>query len=162
MDPSKLISPGNGLAHSRVFRERFPHMGPADAVVWRVAKERFFKPGTKFDYDHRLGGIGAQLIDATHPHFGMWASLLKKRVDVVAWIGKQPWLIEVKPIGSFAALGQALGYCDLWERENGTKPKPVPCVACALCDPDLIPTFERYGVKVFSLPLAEAEALLGR
>lgn len=135
-------------------------MGPADSRVWSALLQ---EGGIKFDsieYDVRLGGKQADLVDLAHPHFAMWQTLLMKRVDVLGWQGKVPWIIEVKPHGSFAALGQALGYCDLWEREKGTQPKPVPCVACAVLDPDLKPTFERYGVKVLSLLPSLAERVL--
>jgi len=90
----------------------------------------------------------------------MWDTLLHKRIDVVIWRAGVPWLTEVKAVGGFSALGQALGYCDLWEREKGNQPKPIPCVVCAVCDPDLKPTFGRYGVNVVELPAEEAAGLL--
>jgi len=115
-------------------------------------------PETQWTYDVRLGGAAALVIPDEHTHKEMWATLLRKRVDAVGIVQGAPWLVEVKPVGSFAALGQALGYCDLWEREKGGTPKPVPVVVCAFLDADLGPTFLRYGVKVFVLPLALAEA----
>lgn len=137
-------------------------MGPADARVWQAHLDAHtLQPGT-LDYDVRLGGVGADLVDREHEQFPMWLTLLKKRVDVAATIDGVPWLIEVKPIAGFSALGQVLGYCDLWEREKGSKPKPVPCVCCALVDPDLVATFERYGVLVYALPRDQAERLLSR
>lgn len=161
MTPTKPhFTPGNVIAHSWVPGAKFRHMGPGDVRVWVKATELSLIPGERFDYNVRLGGSGAESVDRTHEHYGMWLTLMCKRVDVVAWVAGQPWLIEVKPIGSFAALGQALGYCDLWEREKGNKPKPVPCVVCAYADPDLIETFERYGVRVISLPMEVRESCL--
>lgn len=106
----------------------------------------------RYEYDVRLGGAGCEQVPKEHEQYGMWQSLMMKRVDVVAWRAGVPWLIEVKPIAAFAALGQALGYGDLWEREKGPASKPMLAVCCAVCDCDLKPTFERYGVSVVSLP----------
>lgn len=153
MDPrAQIVSRGN-LEHYRVSRRvPFPHMGPADARVWRFAITAGILPDAQWSYDVRLGGAAAEPVPADHEHFTMWETLLKKRVDVVGMVGGIPWLIEVKPIGSFAGLGQCLGYCDLWEREKGAPPKPLPVLVCAFVDLDLAPTFERYGVRVISLP----------
>lgn len=162
MNPRNLITPGNAIAHARARSARFPHMGPADSRVWQAHLTLQSVPSGRLDYDVRLGGVGAELVDREHEHFPMWLTLLKKRIDVVVHYENAVKLIEVKPIAGFSALGQALGYCDLWEREKGSKPKPVPCVCCAIVDPDLTPTFERYGVLVYALPRDLAEEILSR
>lgn len=135
-------------------------MGPQDSAVWAQILTLGLMPAERLDYDTRLAGALAEEVETDHPHFPMWLTLLQKRVDVVAWRKGIPWLVEVKPQAGFAALGQALGYCDLWEREKGTQPKPVPCVCCAVCDRDLEATFSRYGVEVVSLPVEIAEQVL--
>lgn len=157
----QLHATSGNLEHYRVTRRvPFPHMGPADTRVWRLALSEGLLPETEWTYDVRLGGAGAIVIPDEHTHKAMWETLLRKRVDAYSVVAGRPWLVEVKPIGSFAALGQALGYCDLWEREHGKRPQPLPVVVCAVIDRDLAPTFERYGVRVISLPVALAERCL--
>lgn len=156
-----FISRGN-LEHFKATRRvPFPHMGPADTAVWTAALDLKLMPAGEWQYDVRLGGVGADLVDDEHSHKPMWETLLRKRVDAVGIIQARPWLVEVKPVASFAALGQVLGYCWLWENEKGATPKPVPVVVCAWEDADLRPIFAAYGVRVVSLPRALAEQLLG-
>lgn len=156
LTPTQIVSKGN-LEHYRTSRRvPFPHMGPADARVWRFALAAGILPEVSWTYDERLGGAAADLVEPDHEHKPMWETLLKKRVDVVGIVLTRPWLIEVKPIGSFAALGQCLGYLDLWERERGADPKPLSVCVCAFVDLDLAPTFERFGVRVISLPTSYA------
>ena len=154
-----MISEANFYVLKRTRRVPFPHMGPADARVWRAALQAGLMPADRYEYDVRLGGKAAGLVPAEHEHAEMWAELLRKRVDVVAWRGDVPWIVEVKPIASFAALGQCLGYRSLWmaERRPGAAPRAA-CV-CAICDADLEPVFGEFGVSVFVLPPRWADAV---
>lgn len=137
-------------------------MGPADADVWESALRAKLVEADRYDYDVRLGGSLALHIDDGHVLKPMWATLLRKRVDVVAWTGETPVLIEVKPVASFAALGQCLGYGWLWKKERGSLSSVSLACVCAIADPDLLPVFEAYGVKVISLPAVQAEQVLLR
>lgn len=161
MKPGDLITPANASAHRALKPTGFPHMGPLDARVWRLALSSGLVKADKFEYDVRLGGAGAHLVEDAHPHKGMWLTLLRKRVDVIAWTGDQATVIEVKPVGSFAALGQALAYAWLYKKEQRPKLPPIAAVCCAVVDPDLRPIFAAFGVQVLELPLALAQEGLG-
>jgi len=135
-------------------------MGPQDAAVWRAALAEGLIQAERFTYDVRLGGALGRLVTSGHELSGMWLNLMKKRIDVVAWSGLMPTVIEVKPVGSFAALGQCLGYGYLWEQKHSKGPKPKLCCVCAICDPDLKPAFAAFGVQVVELSPSEAERVL--
>lgn len=117
-------------------------------------------PADFYEYDIRLGGMTATGTASEDPHVEMWAILTKKRVDVVAWRGSTPWLVEVKPVASFSALGQCLGYGFMWAKEKPGLVKPRLACVCAVCDRDLKPCFSSYGVSVLELPPSVAEVLL--
>ena len=139
----------------------FTHMGPVDTRIWQAALSLGLMPAETYEYDIRLGGNGSVGIDPEHHLREMWETLLRKRVDVVAWVHGVPWIVEVKPVAGFAALGQCIGYRDLWERDRGkTPPVRVACV-CAVGDPDLAETFKRYDVDVRALPGVVAAQVLG-
>ncbi len=135
-------------------------MGPVDTRIWQAALKFGLMPADKYEYDVRLGGSGAIGIDPAHELKEMWETLLRKRVDVVAWVRGVPWIVEVKPVASFAALGQCLGYADMWQREKGNTPPVRMACVCAVADPDLGPTFQRLGVDVRALPGVVAEQVL--
>lgn len=160
MDPRYLITAANARARARALRRSFPHMGPADCVIWDAVLRMGLVKADRFEYDVKLGGKLTLRIADTMVLKPMWESLLKKRIDVVAWNGTRPSLVEVKPVGSFAALGQCLGYGYLWKKERPTDGPVSLICACAVCDPDLIPVFALYGVDVVSLPERKAEEVL--
>lgn len=137
-------------------------MGPTDAAIWEAALRLGLVEYDRLEYDVRLGGKAAGHVDASHELFPMWETLLRKRVDVVAWLGQSPTLIEVKDVSSFAALGQCLGYRELWKRERHQGASPSAVCVCAVADADLKPVFESYGVSVVALPEAEALRVLAR
>lgn len=161
MKPHLLITPGNLRADQGARLTRYPHMGPNDIRVWAAALKLGLVKFDKVEYDVRLGGAGADLVDKEHVHRTMWETLLRKRVDVVGWQGKQVWIVEVKPVAGFAALGQCIGYRDLWKKERPGVSEPRAMCVCAIADPDLAVTFERQGVVVVSLPAAQAAEALG-
>lgn len=137
-------------------------MGPADKRVWEAALDAHIIEYDRYEYDVRLGGEASHLVPDEHELKPMWLTLLKKRVDVVAWRGKVPTVIEVKEVASFAALGQCLGYGWLWRKEMPTGiPVGMMCV-CAVSDPDLSPVFAAYGVDVVALPPERAALVLAR
>lgn len=114
----------------------------------------------RYEYDVKLAGWSAGVIPTDHTHRAMWESLLKKRIDVVAWTGEQPTILEVKPVASFAALGQCLGYGFLWAAEKPGLRKARLGVVCARVDPDLSACFSAYGVRVWQLPPDVGDQLL--
>ena len=160
MRPETLITPGN-LRAAEARRVPFPHMGPHDTRVWNAALRLGLVKFDRLEYDVRLGGKGADLVDKEHIHRAMWDTLLRKRVDVIGWQGKQVWVVEVKPVASFAALGQCIGYRDLWKRERPGVCEPRAMCVCAIADPDLLKTFERAAVRVVSLPPDVVDDVLG-
>jgi len=135
-------------------------MGPADARVWSAALRLGLVKFDSVEYDVRLGGSGASLVDKEHQLKPMWETLLRKRVDVVGYSREGVTIVEVKPIGGFAALGQCLGYLDLWTKEKPGPAKVQAMCVCAIVDPDLVPTFQRLGVRVVALPPDIAEQAL--
>lgn len=145
------FSPANRTAHGSLRRVPFPHMGPQDTRIWRLALLHGLMPADRYEYDVKLGGQAASLVPAEHPQSGMWVELMRKRVDVVAWRSGVPWLIEVKGVASFSALGQCIGYRSLWWQERGRQPAPVAACVCAVTDPDLVRTYDENGVRMVPL-----------
>jgi hypothetical protein len=137
-------------------------MAPGDVRVWREALRLGLVKADRFEYDVRLGGAGADLVEREHPHLRMWETLLKKRVDVVAWSGSHATIIEVKPVASFSALGQAVGYRFLWGRERAGRGGFRVAVVCAIVDPDLAPVFRLQQVDLVVLPADLVDQVLTR
>ena len=95
-------------------RYRYPHMLGEDADIWNrfllLYPDRF----DSVDYDFRVGdGIPQDpgLDPATRATMKV---LTQKRIDVLGWNGEKPTIVEVKKRVGLSALGQCLGYLQLF------------------------------------------------
>jgi hypothetical protein len=71
-----------------------------------------------------------------------------KRIDILAWRGPQPVIIEVKQRVTPASLGQILTYQHLWMLENPDAPEPELVVVGRSSDPDTLKALQGNGVTV--------------
>ncbi len=115
---------------------KYPHMGPADTVVW----ERFIRANqTYFDkvaYDVKVG-TGAEFDTVVNPETGGDAGgLYKKKIDVIGVKDGRNYIIEIKPRADDRALGQVEGYVMLVRRDLPEISDPRPMVICESMVPD--------------------------
>ncbi len=74
------------------------------------------------------------------------AGLTRKRIDVVARVGGGYWVIEVKPLLGYVALGQVLTYFRLFVEEYRPDGEVWPVVICASVDDDVLGELDELGV----------------
>lgn len=157
MNPASLVTPANVRAFQALGRSEFAHMSKADSAVWRaflaVNPWRF----DSIAYDVQVGGKAAGALDDSEGLKPMWESLLKKRIDAVAFRGGEVWTIEVKPLANMAALGQSLSYRFLWDHKPGQQRKARAVVVCSRVDADIDVIFPVYDVSVVVVAGAKGE-----
>lgn len=73
----------------------------------------------------------------------------KKRIDVLAFRGPQPVIVEVKQRVTPASLGQILTYRHLWTLEHPDVMEPELVVVGRSSDPDTIASLTAHGVTVY-------------
>ena len=139
---------GLGRAFVPVVANRYYHMLPADVELWAawVATGEYLPDEVWYDVKvgsgPDLGGDDPEYIVRYS------ASCWRKRIDVVGRRGLDYWIIEVKPRAGAMALGQALFYSDLFEREFAVAGDVVPVIVTDVVDKDVLPAMERAGVVV--------------
>jgi len=122
-------------------------MIPAEAALLTAWITKHWSQFDRVEYNVRVGhGI---IQDTTSPDFAQQAALAnsQRRIDAMVWRGKDPTIVEVKVRGSLWALGQLLGYRQLWLRDN---PNVYPGIImlCGSIDPDTQYVFDTLGVRV--------------
>ena len=91
-------------------RYRYAHMFGENAAIWDRFVLEFPDRFETVDYDFRVGE-GMKLNPAWDEATKRDATALsQKRIDVLAWKGEQPTIIEVKVRVGLSALGQVMGY----------------------------------------------------
>lgn len=81
----------------------------------------------------------------------------QKRIDVLAWQGDLPWIIECKYRVNPAALGQLHTYSLLWQRENPHVRPPKMVAIGRYADPDTLFALNTHGVDVYLYPEATGD-----
>ncbi|HLZ44406.1 MAG TPA: hypothetical protein VKQ05_01855 [Gemmatimonadales bacterium] len=81
----------------------------------------------------------------------------QKRIDLLAWRGTRPVIIEAKTRVDPSTLGQILTYRQLWLEENPDAPDPELVVIGRTSDDDTIRALQTHGVTVLLYPAPVAQ-----
>jgi hypothetical protein len=130
------------------FRGNFPHMARRDDVIWR----RFLDapPATflGFAYDVAVGGYKLDGLQLAEPELLGWQYNTALKVDAVGLTATEAWVIEVRPEATVSALGAALTYTMVLDREAVFELPLRPVVCCETMQPDVEWACGRLGVLV--------------
>ena len=126
----------------------YERLRPEDVAVW----ERFMEknPGKpwRMDYDVKVGIGRTPLEDLPEEYKKDWTALTRKRIDAVAWGPNEIYIIELKPQASLSALGQLLGYSELWEDMHNSGRRVIPLLLCNSLDPDTARVAQASGIEI--------------
>lgn len=124
-------------------------MSTEDYPIWKVFCHKYGHLYDHFLYDYAVG-------DGTTVPQTQWskediafAHLTRKRIDAVGRRMDSVELFEVKPRLNPKALGQAVSYKLLWERQHGNKPKVKSSIICQLANEDDLYCANRMGITVY-------------
>lgn len=134
-------------------RSWYPHLKPADIAIW----EEFIKQNpTAYEwaiYDQAVGTIPNFVKE--HPDAAMQkeAKLYQWKIDIVAFVNDKVHVIEIKPNAGLSALGQILGYTNLF-KETFPKIKNVsPLIITDFLRPDMSKLAADMGIEIYSTNL---------
>lgn len=129
-----------------IVQTSYPHMMAEDVAVW----SEFLKdPPIDIEgvwYDLHVGRGISPVDTGDVLARRIAAGISRKRIDVVALIPQGFLVVEIKPVASFLALGQALAYSRLFVLEYQPTAAVMPCVVCGQADEDLVEDFEELHV----------------
>lgn len=131
-------------------RLRYDHMLWYDGLVWSEILRHGHYAFERVAYDVKCGTPIPQAPDASAADLALADGTGSKRIDVVAELARELWVIEVKPFGNHAALGQALMYRALFLIDY-RPPKPVrAAIACGEPDVDIFPLCVEHDVIIIA------------
>lgn len=135
----------------------FPHLMPAEAIIWTRFMAQHGHEWDRWDYDVRVGE--GRPVDPSWPREiqDMARHLTRKRIDAIGWRGNSPTIFEVTPRAGRATLGAIWMYAELFDREHPEHPVATTAVVTVRIDPDVLATFERDGTAVYLLEPAPGE-----
>jgi hypothetical protein len=117
----------------------FLHMAQNDKAIWMrylIQGGTIFAP---FEYDVRVGDGVTMPTGSTSQEIGIAFALTTKRIDAVCVNQNKVRIIEVKQRAGLSAIGQLLGYKELYEKSFAP---PLECEMFLVTDelqPDMRP-----------------------
>lgn len=122
-----------------------------DTEVWSEYLKAPIAPIKEVWYDVHVGKAVLPVSVGDTLGSRIAAGVTRKRIDVVCRVGGGFWVVEIKPLGSMLALGQALSYTRLFIVEYRPAGEVWPIVVCNSVDEDLVDDFEDAGVAVITV-----------
>lgn len=132
---------------------KYPHMQPEDVAVW----ERFIDQNPDFfdrcDYDVPVGQ--GRNIDENLPVNiqRMGTTLTQKKIDVVAYVDDQVFVIELKPVANARGLGQCIMYRMMYMQEHPDDTDVTVLIICAEVEPEMEQVYAASNVGIITAPV---------
>ncbi|NVM56475.1 MAG: hypothetical protein HWN66_22445 [Candidatus Helarchaeota archaeon] len=127
-------------------RYQYPHLIGEDTEVWERFVSKFPKKFDSVDYDIKVG-LGADtspIPDESDKKY--WATLTKKRIDVIGFKNDFVTIVEVKKRATLFTLGQILGYRFLYLKEHPELHVVKTLIVCDTISQDDIDVLNHYGI----------------
>lgn len=130
------------------FRGHYPHLAKRDATVWERFLVKFADQFLGFTYDLALGGRDMDFPGLDPAERLGWRYNTALKVDAVGFTATQAWIIEVRPDATVSALGAALTYTMVAEREGAFLQTLLPVIVCETIQPDVNWACQQLGIHV--------------
>jgi hypothetical protein len=129
-------------------RYHYPHMKPYDVAIWERFIEAFPDVYDYVIYDQGVG-LGAPFDPVVSIDTGGDVyKLYQRKIDVVGFKDGQVDIIEIKPQAGASALGQVVGYRELYVRDESPALIPKAIVVTDRLLPDMDMIAEKLGVQI--------------
>jgi len=120
-----------------------------DIPVWYRFLSLYGGPFLNLYYDVSVGGPYYTAEQLKDPMIKMWRGLTVKRIDALAELEDQVWIIEVNQDPGLRSIGQLQSYRVLWIRDPKIfKPEKMVLVSQTI-QPDLLDVAGMYQIQCF-------------
>lgn len=120
-----------------------------DIPVWYRFLTLYGGPFINLYYDVSVGGPYYTPEQLKDPITRMWRGLTVKRIDALAELDDQVWIIEVSENPGLRAIGQLQSYRVLWIRDPKIlKPEKIVLVSATI-EKDLLDVAGTYQIQCF-------------
>lgn len=130
-------------------RMQFPERTQRESALIRDFLTHHIHEYDEYQFSVRVGqGLTPDPTHLTGIQFNS-AHSTKKRIDIVAWQGRQATIFEVKFRANPAAIGQLTTYRHLWMEENPNELEPQLACIARYTDPDTARVFAAAGIPIY-------------
>lgn len=131
----------------------FVHMAVGDKAIWL----RYLLQGgaqfAPFAYDLRVGDGVSMPSGTSQMTSGIAYALTTKRIDVLYFFNGTAVIVEVKNHAGLSAIGQLIGYRDLYVRDYPDQPRPQMLLVTDRLQPDMVHVLTENGINYVEVGL---------
>ena len=128
---------------------RYPHMAGEDVPIWERYLAERPNWADSVEYDVEVGPAELTGVQETPFAVAVAERLSRRRIDAVASVGDEVWVIEVKPRLSMSALGQVLVYRHWLRNEIGASRRVMALIVFEAPSVSVSPVAISYGVGLW-------------
>lgn len=143
--PTKLGEPVSPL-----WRGRYPAMLEEDVPVWNQFLDKNMHLFERVYYNVRVGGIVSIEPGLDEKMRDMYYNVSAKRMDALAELKDEVWIVEVAFKPGLRAIGQLQTYFALWHDDPKINKPAVPVLVAVSVDSDLQRSMNIYGIKLLT------------
>lgn len=126
----------------------YANMKPGETELWERFLAKFPDDYDEVIYNFKLG-VGANIPEDTEPNLANgFKQLTQHKIDVVGFKGSEIDIIEIKPYAGTAAVGQVIGYRDLYITHIDSSAVPNLVILTDTERPDTKTICEKQGIKL--------------
>ena len=123
-----------------------------DVPVWYRFLEVWGHLFKRLYYDVCVGGVTLSEERKKDSMWRMWRKTTAKRIDALAELQGEVWIIEVAARPGLRALGQVQVYRSLWIEDPAIAKPEKMVIVCQTLDSDLGAAAAQNGVLLFVMP----------
>lgn len=138
--------------HDPILLGHYPHMARRDAPVWEQWLRIHALDHYRVAYDVAVGGRLLNIPEASEKELLDWKYLTALRIDALVDVGDSWMIVEVRPDATVSALGAALAYKLIAEREQITDLPLTAAIVCENIQPDVKWACNQLEIGVFVVP----------
>ncbi len=126
----------------------YPNVRAAETLIWDRFIDKFPDAYDSVDYNVKVGE-GADIPEGTQPNIaGGFKQLTQHKIDVVGHKDGKVEIIELKPYAGATAVGQVIGYRDLYVHHIDPTAKPSLAIITDTERPDTKLICQKQGIKL--------------
>lgn len=129
-------------------RYKYPHMKPNDVAIWERFIEQFPDAYEMVQYDVGIGDIPPFMEQTSSPQGQAMRELYRLKIDVLGYAGDRIDLIEVKHEAGSSAIGQLIGYVELYKRDYEVNKPVSPVLLTNIQKPNMDYLTKQQGVRL--------------
>jgi hypothetical protein len=129
----------------------YPNMKPGETEIWNRFIDKYPEKYDEVVYNLKVGQ-GALIPEGTEENIAQdFKELTQHKIDVVGFKGKIIDIIEVKPYAGTSAVGQVIGYRELYVKHIDQYAWPTLVIVTDLKRQDTETICEKQGIELMTV-----------